>query len=377
MIIVLINEAEDLVLLMINHRKILHLDMDYFYAQVEMRDDPSLQDKLVVVSKNDDRSVILTASYNARKLGIYAGMSLAKAKQLSNQLCIIKPHMEKYKMVHKQIISIIEEYSDIIEPVSLDEAYIDVTYNKKGIQEALWLAKELQYKIKKQLNLTCSIGISYNKFLAKIGSDYHKPFGLCVINKEDSIAFLKQLPINKFIGIGKKNLAICAKHAIFKGEDLLTYKKTQLQLLFGEKYGAKLYNYVRGIDESVVNNHRPLQSIGCEYTLSYDLSNQEELLYELQRCSLELQKRLLKKEVCCRTIVLKLKFNDFRQITRMHTLNYYITKQEDIYKEALKLLTKCDIGDKKIRLIGLSASKFAPLNTLMHQKKYEQIYLNI
>lgn len=358
-------------------RKIIHVDMDYFYAQVEMRDNPYLRDKYVVVAKDNNRSVISTCSYNARKLGIHSAMSVCEAKKISDQLTFVEPHMEKYKQEHNKIMNIISRYSDVIEPISLDEAYVDVTYNKLGIRSATRVAKEIQYYIYNELGLTCSIGVSYNKFLAKIGSDLHKPYGISVITPLDSIELIKKLPITKFQGIGEKTRQLCYQHGIYVGQDLMKYSLKQLQLIFGEKYGERLFNYARGIDHSSVVSNREMQSISCERTMETDLRALVDIEQQLYRLCQELTARLVKKNVCCKTISLKLKFSNFNVLTRSHTLNYYIINSDEIYQQVLLLLKKCDLSSYYVRLIGVSGSNLQPLNYLQKQIKYRQIYLPI
>lgn len=358
-------------------RKILHLDMDYFYAQIEIRDNPDLQDKLVVVAKDSPRSVICTCSYNARKLGIHSGMSVMAAKKISSDLVFIRPQMWKYKQVHDQIIKIIREYSDIIEPVALDEAYIDVTLNKKGIQDPVRIAKELQYKIYDNLSLTCSIGVSYNKFLAKIGSDYQKPNGLTLINQDNVSEILANLPIKRFQGIGEKTLQTCYKHSIFYGRDLLDYKQEQLQILFGDKLGQRLYNNARGIGNDKVAYKHEVQSVSCEETLIYDINTIHEVIDIYQALCLELNQRLLQKNLCGQCVSIKIKYQDFQIITRSNTLNYCIIRPEEIFSEVKKILSSIDVNQKPIRSLGVGLSKLQPKKILKTQRKYQQILLPI
>lgn len=374
----MLNVVVDLVQQMSQtNRKIIHVDMDYFYAQVEIRDNPILKDKYVVVAHDSERSVISTCSYNARALGIKSGMSVSEAKKISDQLFFVEPHMDKYKKVHKQIMEILYRYSDIVEPMSLDEAYLDVTYNKLGIRSATRVAKEIQFYIYKELQLTCSIGVSYNKFLAKIGSDLNKPHGISVIKPLDSLKLVKNLPIEKFMGVGRKNKTLCYQHGIYKGKDLLNFSLAQLQLIFGQKFGEKLYYYARGIDESRVISHREMQSVSCEHTLETDLRALTDIEQRLYQLSEEVAARLVNKQVCGKTITLKLKLNNFDTITKSHTLKYYIVNANDIYPIVIKLLKKVNLLNYYVRLIGISISNLEPIKRLETQIKYRQIYLPI
>lgn len=358
-------------------RKILHLDMDYFYAQIEIRDNPELKNKLVVIAKDSPRSVICTCSYNARLLGIHSAMSVAKAKQICNDLVFIPPRMEKYKKVNQQIIKIIREYSDIIEPVSLDEAYIDVTFNKIGEKDPFQLAKEIQFQIFDRLHLTCSIGVSYNKFLAKISSELNKPNGIFVIDEDNVNEILSELPISEFRGIGQKTLETCYKHSIFKGKDLLGFNLEQTQIIFGEKLGEKIYNQARGKGDDVVKYRRDMHSISCEETMIYDLSKRYDIENVIKKLANELVQKMLQKKMCGKTLTLKIKFNDFQTVTRSHTFPYYISHVNEIYQQSLKLLDDINYQQKPIRLIGIGVSKLTTRKVLKKQKKFKQLRFSI
>lgn len=361
---------------MINqHRKILHVDMDYFYAQVEIRDDPSLKDKYVVIAHEHHRGVICTCSYNARGLGIHSGMSVTKAKEISDKLTFVAPNMEKYKQISNQIMTIIKKYSDIIEQVALDEAYIDVTFNKLGIRDSVKIAKMIKREIYNQLHLTCSVGVSYNKFLAKIGSDYQKPNGVTVINPDNAKDLLLKLDIKKFLGIGKKTLSICYEQGIYTGADLYQKDLDQLQLIFGEKTGTRLYNQVRGIDVDNIHYEREVQSISYEKTLDEDIYFGVDVDDRLKEVSKQTSERLVAKGYGCQTITLRIRFDDFSLVTRSITLNRVIYEPEEIYKIAKELLKKIMFAGRGVRLIGIGGSKLHPIVKIKKQKHYKQILL--
>ena len=318
-------------------RKIIHIDMDAFYASVEQRDHPELRGKPLAVGHAEERGVVAAASYEARRYGVRSAMSSQKAKRLCPQLIFVPGRMDVYKSVSRQIHEIFHEYTDIIEPLSLDEAFLDVTENKKGISLAVDIAKEIKQKIRDQLNLVASAGISYNKFLAKIASDYRKPDGLCTIHPEQALEFIARLPIESFWGVGP----VTAKRMHLLGiRNGLQLRKCSLETLtahFG-KVGSLYYECARGIDERPVEAVRIRKSIGCERTLERDISSRSSVIIELYHMAVELIERLQRKEFKGNTLTLKIKFHDFSQITRSITQSQELTTLDRVLPLAKELL---------------------------------------
>ena len=356
-------------------RKIIHLDMDYFYAQVEIRDDPSLKNEKVIIGYGE-RGVVSTANYSARKDGVYAGMAIVKAKKLCPDAIFVKPNMKKYEKISLQIIEIIKQYSDIIERVALDEAYIDVTYNKKGISSPYLIAKKIQSEILEKLKLTCSCGVSFNKFLAKVGSDYKKPYGITVIHPQIAEEFVEKLNIGEFKGIGKKNIKKCYEHNIYTGKDLKKFSQQDLYKIFG-KIGYNLYYQARAIDNSSVEYLREISSIGYERTLLVDIDNEIDVLKNIELFSLQTELRLINNKKCGKCITLKIKYDNFKQITKSKTISNYIYQKQDIFDICKNLYQLIPKTNKKIRLIGISCSKLANIEIIKKQKKVIQIYLKL
>ena len=358
-------------------KKIIHIDMDYFFAQIEIRDNPQLQNKYVIISADyDERNVVSTCSYNARDKGIHSGMATSEARKICPKGIFITPNIKKYTKVSKEIYKIFSQYSDIIETHSLDEAYLDVTFNKIGKRSAGEIAEKIQNQIYNDLKLTCSCGVSYNKFLAKIGSDYKKPHGITIINPCESKEFIDKLDIKQFRGIGRKGLQKCYANAIYTGKDLFNLSKENSILLFG-KLGLTLYDNVRGIDNSDVVSNRKVQSIGYERTLVKDIYEKREMLLELRKIAKRTEERLRKKQKCTRTITLKVKYDDFTKVTKSKTLNYFILNNNDIYDISKSLINKINIGDKKIRLLGISGSKLGEIEIIKKQVIFIQIPLKL
>lgn len=336
-------------------RKIIHIDMDAFYASVEQRDNPSLRGKPIAVGHAEERGVVAAASYEARRYGVRSAMSSAKAKRLCPSLIFVRGRMEVYKEVSRQIHEIFHEYTDIIEPISLDEAFLDVTENKPGIELAVDIAKEIKQKIRERLHLVASAGVSYNKFLAKIASDYRKPDGLCTIHPAQALDFIAGLPIESFWGVGP----VTAKHmhalGIHNGLQLRACSPDRLLREFG-KVGSVYYDFARGIDLRPVEAVRIRKSIGCERTLEKDVSLRSSVIIELYHVAVELVSRLEKKDFRGNTLTLKIKFHDFRQITRSLTQSRELTTLDVILPLAKQLLQEVDYAEHPIRLIGLSVS---------------------
>lgn len=343
----------------VQHRKIIHIDMDAFYAAVEVRDNPDLKGKPVVVGgKPDSRGVVSTCSYEARKYGIHSAMPCIQAYRLCPRAIFLPPNFPKYKAVSKQIREIFFQYTDLIEPMSLDEAFLDVTKNKKNIPYATEIAKEIKEKIFQKTMLTASAGVSFNKFLAKVASDYKKPDGLTVITPRNADQFINRLPIRKFFGVGKITEKKMVKHGIITGWDL---KQKSLQYLvtnFG-KMGNYFYQIAHNLDNSPVNPHRIRKSIGTERTFAKDINDLKTIQKYIQKFADEISTWLKKNKKKAKTITLKVKYYDFIQVTRSITLSFYCDEASTILHNALALLNKTDAGQKKIRLLGISLSNLS------------------
>ena len=336
-------------------RKIIHIDMDAFYASVEQRDNPSLRGKPIAVGHAEERGVVAAASYEARRYGVRSAMSSAKAKRLCPSLIFVRGRMEVYKEVSRQIHEIFHEYTDIIEPISLDEAFLDVTENEPGIELAVDIAKEIKQKIRERLHLVASAGVSYNKFLAKIASDYRKPDGLCTIHPAQALDFIAGLPIESFWGVGPVTAKRMHALGIHNGLQLRACSPDRLLREFG-KVGSVYYDFARGIDLRPVEAVRIRKSIGCERTLEKDVSLRSSVIIELYHVAVELVSRLEKKDFRGNTLTLKIKFHDFRQITRSLTQSRELTTLDVILPLAKQLLQEVDYAEHPIRLIGLSVS---------------------
>lgn len=340
------------------NRKIIHVDMDAFYASVEQLDFPELRGKPIAVGGSEERGVVAAASYEARKFGVRSAISGAMAKKNCPHLIFVKPRFERYKEVSKVIRSIFYEYTDLVEPLALDEAFLDVTENKIGCPSATLIANEIRMKIYDRLGLTASAGISVNKFLAKIASDYNKPNGQKTIEPDEVEAFLEALEIKKFFGIGKKTANRMYHLGIFTGKDLKSKREEFLVEHFG-KAGGIYYNIVRGIHNSPVRPNRTIKSVGTERTFEENLSSEVYIEGKLERIVEELSIRLKKQNVAGKTVTLKIKYSDFMQQTRSMTFAYYMSDADIILDIAKQLLYQEKLKDS-VRLIGVSLSN---LNT--------------
>jgi DNA polymerase IV len=339
-------------------RKIIHIDMDAYYASVEQRDNLSLKGKPVIVGgKPEERGVVCTASYEARKYGVRSAMATARAFKLCPGLILVEPDFHKYKEISDTLISFYKEYTDLVEPLSLDECYLDVTENKLGIQTATEIAEKLRLKIKKELNLTASVGVAPNKLLAKIASDMNKPDGIFIIKPNQINNFIKILDVGKIWGVGKVSGKILKDLNIKTCNDLQKYSIPELVDLFGI-FGETLYYFCRGIDERLVDNTYEVKSIGAENTFPVDTSDMatinNELFKQLERVYLRLKEESLK----AKTITVKVKYADFIQNTRSKSIGYYTDSYDEIKNTCLELLGKTEIKTKKIRLIGVTLSNF-------------------
>ncbi|MCL4124554.1 UNVERIFIED_CONTAM: hypothetical protein GTU68_050996 [Idotea baltica] len=338
--------------------------MDAFYASVEELDNPELKGKPVAVGGNEKRGVVSAANYEARKFGVRSAMSGYLAKKNCPQIIFVKPRYERYKEISKQIRAIFHDYTDLVEPLSLDEAYLDVTVNKKGNPSASLIAKEIRLRIFNELGLAASAGISINKFIAKVASDFNKPNGQKTVNPEEVLEFLEVLDIRKFYGVGKVTAQKMYKLGIFTGKDLKVKPIEFLDEHFG-KSGKYYYHVVRGIHSSEVKPHRIPKSVGAERTFSENLSSEVFMLERLQQIAKELERRLLKSKIAGKTITLKIKYSDFTLNTRSKTLPYFVSNKELILETAKELLYQEELQNS-VRLLGIS---LANLNT--DKKKVE------
>lgn len=336
-------------------RKIIHVDMDAFFAAVEQRDNLALRGKPIAVGSGEERGVVSTASYEARRFGVHSAMSSLRAKALCPELIFVRGRMEVYKEISQEVHAIFHEYTDIVEPLSLDEAFLDVTENKKGMTLAVDIAKEIKEKIRSRLSLVASAGVSYNKFLAKIASDWRKPDGLCTIHPDVALEFIDKLPVESFWGVGKVTARKMHSLGIYNGYQLRLWSRSALARHFG-KAGNIYYDFARGVDERPVISERTRKSIGCEHTLEKDITSRSAIIVEIYHTVIELVERLAHKDFKGNTLTLKIKFHDFRQITRSITSKDILHTKEQILPLAKQLLADVDYKNNAIRLIGLSVS---------------------
>lgn len=329
--------------------------MDAFYASVEQRDRPELRGKPLAVGHAEERGVVAAASYEARRYGVRSAMPSQRAKRLCPELIFVEGRMDVYKAVSRQVHEIFHDYTDIIEPLSLDEAFLDVTQNKPDISLAVEIAKEIKQRIRDELELVASAGISYNKFLAKIASDYRKPDGLCTIHPDQALDFVAQLPVESFWGVGPVTAKRFHSLGIHNGLQLRECSLEMLTRQFG-KVGKLYYDFARGIDLRPVEAVRVRKSIGCERTLERDISLRSSVIIELYHVAVELIERLQQKSFKGNTLTLKIKFHDFTQITRSITQSQELSALDRILPLAKRLLKEVDYENHPIRLIGLSVS---------------------
>jgi DNA polymerase IV len=339
-------------------RKIIHVDMDAFYASVEQMDNPDLKGKPLAVGGSEIRGVVSAASYEARKFGVRSAMSGMQAKRNCPELIFVPPRFDRYREISKKLQKIFYDYTDLVEPLSLDEAYLDVTQNKKGNPSATLIAQEIRKRIFEEVGLTASAGISVNKFVAKIASDYNKPNGQKTINPEEVESFLESLDIKKFYGIGKVTTEKMYQHGIFTGKDLKTKTVEYLETHFG-KSGAQYYNIVRGIHNSAVKPDRTTKSVAAEHTFDTNLTSEIFMEERLEQIASELERRLQKHKISGKTVTLKIKYSDFTQQTRSKTLPYFISDKGLLFEVAKELLYQ-ERMKNSVRLLGIS---LANLNT--------------
>ena len=338
-------------------RKIIHVDMDAFYASVEQRDNPQLRGKPVIVAWKANRSVVCAASYEARSFGVHSAMPAVRAERLCPTAIFIAPDFTRYRAVSRSVREIFKRHTDLIEPLSLDEAYLDVTENKTGLPTATLVARTIREQIRQELNLTASAGVAPNKFLAKLASDWRKPDGLFVIRPEDVDAFLLPLPVGRLPGVGKVTGEKLAKLGIETLEGLRKLDLPALEQNFG-RYGLRLHELARGIDESEVIPDRPTQSISVEDTFEQDvpLAETEPMI---RRLAGKLWSASRKESRVARTVVLKMKTSEFKILTRSHTPNTPPSSCEELTDIALKLRERVALGpQQRYRLVGVGLSNF-------------------
>lgn len=335
-------------------RKIIHIDMDAFYASVEQMDNPVLRGKCLAVGGNEHRGVICAASYEARKFGVRSAMSGVVAKRNCPELIFVPPRFDRYKEISKQIRAIFLDYTDLVEPLSLDEAYLDVTTNKKGNPSASLIAYEIRCRIFTEVGLTASAGISVNKFVAKVASDFNKPNGQKTVNPDEVEKFLEDLPIRKFYGVGKVTTEKMYQLGIFSGLDLKQKPREFLEQHFG-KSGLFYYDVVRGIHNSEVQSDRLTKSVAAEHTFDENLTSEIYMMHRLEEISETLSKRLQKQKLSGKSITLKIKYSDFSQQTRSKTLPYFVSDKALLLETVRELLFQ-ERMKNSVRLLGISVS---------------------
>lgn len=356
-----------------SNRKIIHIDMDAFYASVEQMDNPELKGKPIAVGGSEKRGVVSAASYEARKYGVKSAMSGIQAIRNCPDLIFVKPRFDRYHEISKQIRAIFFDYTDLVEPLSLDEAYLDVTHNKKGNPSASLIAKDIRERIFKEIGLTASAGISTNKFIAKVASDYNKPNGQKTVNPEEILTFLEQLDIRKFYGVGKVTAEKMYQLGIFTGKDLKSKTLEYLDEHFGKS--GKFYFYVvRGIHNSEVRPNRVRKSLAAEHTFNENLSSEIFLIEKLVQITSEVSKRLKKSNIAGKTVTLKIKYSDFSLQTRSKTLHYFISDKSMILETAKDLLFQEKLSNS-VRLLGVSLSNLNTETKKLQEQKSVSVQL--
>lgn len=338
-------------------RKIIHIDMDAFFASVEMLDHPELKGKPVIVGGDPQgRGVVAACSYEARRYGIHSAMACSRALRLCPRSIFLRPRKERYQEISKQIMNIFRQHTDLVEPLSLDEAFLDTTINKKNIPSATWIAREIREEILKETGLTCSAGVSFNKFLAKTASDFNKPDGITVITPDKAISFIAALPINKFYGVGKATEKKMLAIGIRNGADLASYSRSDLISHFG-KAGSFFYDISRGVDRRTVQYSRERKSVGTEITLKQDTDEHERIISILGHLAGKIEEILSRKNTCGHTLTLKVRYQDFTTVTRSKSLPHPVFRTEEIMNYLPRLLGTTEAGRKKLRLLGITVSK--------------------
>jgi DNA polymerase IV len=354
-----------------SQRKIIHIDMDAFYASVEQLDNPNLKGKPIAVGGNETRGVVSAASYEARKFGVRSALSGTLAKKYCPDLIFVPLRFDRYKELSQKIRAIFYEYTDLVEPLSLDEAYLDVTNNKKGNPSATLIAQEIRNRIYTELGLTASAGISVNKFIAKVASDYNKPNGQKTVNPDEVESFLENLPIKKFYGVGKVTTEKMYQLGIFTGADLKLKSEEYLEKHFG-KSGLFYYQVVRGIHNSEVKSDRITKSVAAEHTFEENLTSEIFMMQQLEPIAIALEKRLKRYTIQGKTVTLKIKYSDFSQQTRSKTLPYFVSDKAIILETVHELLYQERLKNS-VRLLGISLSNLNTevKKTVVVQLKFE------
>jgi DNA polymerase-4 len=346
----------------VENRKIIHIDMDAFYASVEQRDFPEFQgEPLIVGGAPDKRGVVAACSYEARKYGIHSAMPSSRAYRLCPQAVFQRPRFEVYRQVSTEIAEVFKEYTDKIEPLSLDEAYLDVTDSDMHRGSATLIARSIKQNIKNRTKLTASAGVSYNKFLAKIASDMDKPDGLHVIKPEQGAAFIEQLPIGKFYGIGKATEAKMRALDIHTGLQLKRWSREKLASRFG-KTGNYYFEIAQGIDNRPVLSTRIRKSIGTETTFERDIGDKQQMMIVLNELAQKVVQSMSRRNLHAKTLTIKVKYADFTQVTRSQTMEEGFNDSQAILSILPCLLDKTEAGEKKVRLLGVTTSNFIDTN---------------
>ena len=350
------------------HKTILHLDMDAFFASIEQRDRPELRNKPVIVGGSPERrGVVSTCSYEARKFGVHSAMPTRSALRLCPEAVLVRPNHRKYSAVSKEIRGIFYEITDLVEPVSIDEAYLDITSCKLDLNSGREIAQYLRRRIKEATGLTCSAGVATNKFLAKTASDYKKPDGLTVIEAEEADYFLNRLPIRKFHGIGSVTADRLESINVRTGADLKKLDMETLQLLFG-KVGSFYYQIVRGIDDRKVEPSGDPKSISREITLLQDCSDARQLRILIRTLARKTARRAAAQGWCGFNITLKIKYDDFKTVTRTVTLEHPTASGEVIGAHAVELLKKTAAGVRPVRLAGVGLGALHPIGEALPEQ---------
>ncbi len=340
-------------------RKIIHIDMDAFYASVEQRDDPALRGRPVAVGGSRARGVVAAASYEARVFGVRSAMASVTALRRCPELVFVRPRFDVYRAVSEQVTAIFADYTDLIEPLSLDEAYLDVTHDRRGAGSATAIAEDIRARIQAETGLTASAGVSYNKFIAKLASDHNKPDGICVVSPRHGPAFVASQPVKRFHGVGPVTAARMEALCIRTGADLAAKPLAFLERHFGSSAGY-FHRAAQGLDDRPVRANRERKSIGAERTFEEDLIEPPDLEAALERVLDAVCERISAKQARGRTVTLKLKFSDFTQITRARSSADPVAHRSDIRDQALALLRAELPLPLRVRLIGVTLSSLNP-----------------
>jgi len=337
-------------------RKIIHIDMDAFFAAVEIRDNPKYKGLPIVIGSLKKRGVVATCSYEAREYGIHSAMSCIRAKKLCPDAIFLDYEFDKYRLASAQMNEVLEEFTDKIEPASIDEAFLDVTENANP--SATLIAKKIKERIYQKTGLIASAGVSFNKFLAKIASKMEKPDGLTVIEPHEAKLFLNELKIEDFFGIGQVTAKKMKYLGIYNGKDLKSFSLQDLTLHFG-KIGAFYYNIVRGQDDRPIINNRVQKSLGKENTFAEDIWHIDKMLLELKKLSIIISDKLILEKIKGKTVTLKVKYADFTIMSRSITMFWQVQSSDEIFGIVKKLLKNNLIESKKVRLLGVSISNLS------------------